>query len=85
MLLKPFQDSTADSRTTASWAGPNSCEANVFWTVGGFCGYTQDDFACSVNVGHNVTIDLDPLRSPTFSTAIDPVANKTYQVCHFYL
>ncbi|XP_034249844.1 cation-independent mannose-6-phosphate receptor isoform X2 [Thrips palmi] len=72
-------DINADTRTTASWAGPNSCEANVFWTVGGFCGYSQDDFACSVNIGHNVTLDLDPLRSSTFLTAADAVANKTYQ------
>lgn len=79
-ILPPPQveDFTSDS-LSASWGGPNSCDASVDWMVAGSCGFVEDS-GCSVHLEHNITLDLTRLKSPTFWNIKDPSTNKSYEV-----
>ncbi|KAK3924766.1 Cation-independent mannose-6-phosphate receptor [Frankliniella fusca] len=67
-------------RCNLKWSGFGSCEVNIFWLAGGYCGIFEDEIPCGVQLEHNVTLDLIPLRSNTFWTTRDPFSNKTYQL-----
>ena len=63
----------------ALWGGPNSCDVSVDWIVEGSCGFIEDS-GCSVHLEHDITVDLSPLKSPTFWIIKDPSTNKSYEV-----
>lgn len=74
------KDENPSPKFLGEWTGFGSCEVHIYGLAGGYCGIFEDEVPCGVQLEHNVTLDLRPLRSSTFWTTRDPISNKTYQL-----